>query len=80
MSMTTKLKSLNEIESISTKIEESPQELIIFPWTMRWLKGYEYSHILQNYEMYHEGLGFEMLPNHPDWIYRKPQSKNIYLF
>ena len=77
MSMNTKINSIAELFQISTKIEEKNENLIVFPWTLRWLKGPEYFHILQNYEMYNTCLGFEILSQHPEWIYQKPQSKYL---
>lgn len=51
------------------------EQLIIFPWTLRWLKGHEYFHIINNYLEYSKSMGFELVDEHPLWIYNYPESK-----
>jgi len=75
MSLSTPTNNSNEVTSTASKNEETPSpNLIIFPWTLRWLKGNEYFHLIQNYQLYQEFLSFDVLSQHPDEIYIHPQS------
>jgi hypothetical protein len=49
---------------------------VAFEWEKRWLKGHEYSHILQNMEEYSEVFGFRRYEQktHPKEIYSSPVS------
>lgn len=50
-----------------------------FPWNDRWLRGYEYEYILNNYQMYCEKYGFAVYTkNHDLHIYSKPKNGEMY--
>lgn len=68
------------VDEISPKKLEEIQDLIFFPWTLRWLKGHEYLHIMLFMKIYQTNLGFDVLTCHPDWIYLKPQSFYFHYF
>lgn len=51
-------------------------EAMVYPWTLRWLRGHEYLQIIKNYEKYCQTMNFELLEDHPSWIYHTPSSKN----
>ena len=43
------------------KLPENPKikEIICFPWSERWLRGYEYEFILKHYKLYCKKFGFQ---------------------
>jgi hypothetical protein len=51
-------------------------QAVAFDWEKRWLKGHEYSYILQNMEAYSVTYGFRMYEQktHPKEIYSEPVS------
>lgn len=63
-------------EEGGTGVEPAPGRAVPFDWEKRWLKGHEYSHILQNMEAYSETYGFRRYEQktHPKEIYSEPVS------
>jgi hypothetical protein len=55
-------------------------EVVKFGWESKWLKGEEYSHILQNLDLYCDRFGFQKLSSkcHPEDIYIQPLNGLIY--
>ncbi|CAG9330042.1 unnamed protein product [Blepharisma stoltei] len=49
-----------------------------FPWNERWLNGSEYEFIIRNYEKYSENFGFQILTDHPSFIYTAPSHGLLY--
>lgn len=51
-------------------------QAVPFDWEKRWLKGHEYSYILQNMEAYCLAFGFHRYEQktHPKEIYSEPVS------
>jgi hypothetical protein len=51
-------------------------QAVAYEWEKRWLKGHEYSHILQNMDAYAETFGFRKYEQktHPKEIYSEPVS------
>lgn len=51
--------------------EPAAGRAVAFEWEKRWLKGHEYSYILQNMEAYSQAFGFRRYEQktHPKEIY-----------
>ena len=49
-----------------------------FLWANRWLTGAEYNYILQSIESYVHAFDFEILRDHPHYIYTAPKHGDIY--
>ncbi|CAG9331193.1 unnamed protein product [Blepharisma stoltei] len=49
-----------------------------FPWKERWLNGSEYEIIIRNYQDYSEKFSFQILTDHPTFIYTTPAHGLMY--
>ena len=77
MSVLTPTNTSEAPTSISSNTLEF-SKFLIFPWTIRWLKGPEYRHLLNNSKIYSDYMGCQIYEKHPDSIYTKPQSNLLF--
>ena len=62
-----------------TSLDQNHNQLIMYDWVNKWLKGDEYSHILLNADLYCDQCDFKKYPakTHPKNIYLSPISTCI---